>query len=145
MRRKQLERARYEAELARRRYLKVDPDNRLVADQLEADWNEHLRRLDALQQDHERQRKADQGLLSAEARARILALSTDFPRVWNDPRTEAVERKRMVALLIEDVTLIRGPEDRHPRSISRWTNHLTQHRTTKADGARAQDPACRHR
>jgi DNA invertase Pin-like site-specific DNA recombinase len=108
LRRKQLERARYEAELARRRYVKVDPDNRLVADRLEADWNEHLRRLDTLQQEHEQQRKADQGLLSAEARARILALSKDFPRVWNDPRTEAVERKRMVALLIEDVTLVRG-------------------------------------
>src|SRR3989338_1097928 len=79
-----LERARYEAELARRRYLKVDPDNRLVADTLEADWNEHLRRLDALQQEHDRQRKADQGLLSDEARARILALSADFPRVCND-------------------------------------------------------------
>jgi DNA invertase Pin-like site-specific DNA recombinase len=108
LRRAQLERARYEAELARRRYLKVDPDHRLVADTLEADWNTHLRRLDALQQDHDRQHKADQGLLSDEARARILALSTDFPRVWNDPRTASVERKRMVALLIEDVTLIRA-------------------------------------
>jgi len=107
LRRSQLERTRYEAELARRRYLKVDPDNRLVADTLEADWNEHLRRLDALQQEHERQRKADQGLLSDEARARILALSADFPRVWNDPRTTPLERKRMVALLIEDVTLVR--------------------------------------
>src|SRR5262249_51555970 len=55
VRRVQLERARYEAELARRRYLKVDPDNRLVADALEADWNARLRRLDALQQEHERQ------------------------------------------------------------------------------------------
>ncbi len=63
LRRSQLERARYEAELARRRYLKVDPDNRLVADTLEADWNEQLRNLDALQQEHERQRKADEGLL----------------------------------------------------------------------------------
>lgn len=42
LRRSQLERARYEAELARRRYLKVDPDNRLVADTLEADWNERF-------------------------------------------------------------------------------------------------------
>jgi DNA invertase Pin-like site-specific DNA recombinase len=108
LRRSQLERARYETELARRRYLKVDPDNRLVADALEADWNGHLRRLDALQQEHDRQRKADQGLLSMEARARILALSTDFPRVWNDPRTAPVERKRMVALLIEDVTLMKA-------------------------------------
>jgi hypothetical protein len=108
LRRSQLERARYEAELARRRYLKVDPDNRLVADTLEADWNERLRSLDALQQEHERQRKTDQALLSDEARARILALSADFPRVWNDPRTAPLERKRMVALLLEDVTLIKA-------------------------------------
>ncbi len=108
LRRSQLERARYEAELARRRYLKVDPDNRLVADTLEADWNERLRGLDALQQEHERQRKADQGLLSEEARTRIRALATDFPRVWNDPRTAASERKRMLALLIEDITLLKA-------------------------------------
>jgi DNA invertase Pin-like site-specific DNA recombinase len=107
LRTSQLERARYEAELARRRYLKVDPDNRLVADSLEADWNARLRSLDTLQQEHERQRKADQGLLSDEARSRILALSTDFPRVWNDERTAPLERKRMVALLIEDITLLR--------------------------------------
>jgi DNA invertase Pin-like site-specific DNA recombinase len=106
----QLERARYEAELARRRYLKVDPDNRLVADSLEADWNAKLRALDTLQQEHEQQRKADQGLLSEDARARILALSTDFPRVWNDPRTAPRERKRMLALLIEDITLLKAEQ-----------------------------------
>jgi hypothetical protein len=107
LRTSQLERARYDAELARRRYLKVDPDNRLVADSLEADWNARLRTLDSLQQEHERQRKADQGLLGEEARSRILALSADFPRVWNDERTAPLERKRMVALLIEDITLLR--------------------------------------
>ena len=107
LRTSQLERARYEAELARRRYLKVDPDNRLVADSLEADWNARLRSLDTLQQEHERQRKADQGLLTEQARSRILALSTDFPRVWNDERTAPLERKRMAALLIEDITLLR--------------------------------------
>jgi len=106
MRRSELERARYEAELARRRYLKVDPDNRLVADALEADWNERLRRLDTLQREHEQQRKADAELLDDEARERILALAQDVPRVWQDPRTSALERKRMVALLIEDVTLL---------------------------------------
>jgi DNA invertase Pin-like site-specific DNA recombinase len=108
LRRSQLDRARYEAELARRRYMKVDPDNRLVADTLEADWNAHLRRLDVLQQELDRQRTADKNLLSHEARARICALSADFPRVWNDPRTPSLERKRMVALLIEDVTLIKA-------------------------------------
>jgi len=108
LRRSQLERARYEAELARRRYLKVDPDNRLVADTLEADWNERLRRLDALQQQHDKQRQADQALLSEQARAKIRALAADFPRVWSDPHTAPSDRKRMVALLIEDVTLIKG-------------------------------------
>jgi hypothetical protein len=45
IRRQQVERARYEAELAQRRYLRVDPDNRLVADSLEAEWNNKLRAL----------------------------------------------------------------------------------------------------
>jgi DNA invertase Pin-like site-specific DNA recombinase len=108
LRRAQVERARYEAELARRRYLKVDPDHRLVADALEADWNERLRQVDALQREHERQRAADQGLLSEEARGRILALAKEFRRVWNDPRTASIERKRIVALLIEDVTLVKA-------------------------------------
>jgi DNA invertase Pin-like site-specific DNA recombinase len=108
LRQQQLERARYEAELKRRRFLKCDPDHRLVADALEADWNEQLRQLDALQQQHEHQRQADQGLLSEAARARILTLAHDFPRVWNDPRTEPRERKRMLALLIEDVTLLKA-------------------------------------
>ncbi len=106
----QLEQARYEAELARRRYLKVDPDNRLVADALEADWNARLRRLDTLQQEQEQQRKADQQLLAEDARERIMALAKDFPRVWQDPRTAPIERKRMVALLVEDVTLTKREE-----------------------------------
>ncbi len=104
----QLERTRYEAELARRRYLKVDPDNRLVADTLEADWNERLRQLDALQCEQDRQRTIDGKLLATDARQRIVSLTRDFPRVWNDPRTTPVERKRMVALLLEDVTLVKG-------------------------------------
>lgn len=103
-----LERGRYNAELARRRYVNVDPDNRLVADALEADWNEQLRQLDELQQDHDRQRNADKVLLSDDMRERITTLAKDFPRVWNDPRTAPVERKRMVALLVEDVTLVKS-------------------------------------
>ena len=106
----QLEQTRYEAELARRRYLKVDPDNRMVADALEADWNARLRELDAVQQQHEQQQEADHDLLTNRIRARIMALATDFGQVWEDPRTAPIERKRMVALLVEDVTLIKGDE-----------------------------------
>jgi DNA invertase Pin-like site-specific DNA recombinase len=108
LRQKQVERARYEADLAQRRYLRVDPDHRLVADSLEADWNHKLRALAGAQQEYERQRQADRGLLTDEERSRILALATDFPRLWRDPKTPDRERKRMVRLLLEDVTLLRG-------------------------------------
>lgn len=103
----QVERARYEAELARRRYMQVDPDNRLVADVLEADWNQKLRALSEAQEEYERQRKADRVLVDEEERRRILALATDFPRLWQDPRTSDRDRKRMVRLIIEDVTLLK--------------------------------------
>lgn len=109
LRRQQVERARYEAELAQRRYLRVDPDNRLVAVTLEAEWNNKLRALDAAQENYERQRAAD-ALLDEEKRQRVLALATDFPRLWHDPDTPARERKRMVRLLIEDVTLLRADD-----------------------------------
>ena len=107
LRRKQVERARYEADLAQRRYLHVDPANRLVADSLEADWNEKLRLLTEAQERYEQQRRQDRAVMDEQQRARIAALASDFPRLWNDPKTPDRERKRMVRLLLEDVTLIR--------------------------------------
>ncbi len=108
--RQQVERARYEAELAQRRYLRVDPDNRLVADSLEADWNQKLRALAAAQEEYQRQRQAEGLILDERKRAQVLALATDFPRLWRDPATPHRERKRMVRLLLEDVTLLRAEE-----------------------------------
>lgn len=105
LRQQQVERARYEADLAQRRYLRVDPDNRLVADVLEAEWNAKLRALAAAQETVEQDRHAGPRVLSTEERAAVLALAADFPRLWRDPRTPDRERKRMVRLLIEDVTL----------------------------------------
>ena len=103
-----MERSRYEAELARRRYLRVDPDNRLVADSLEADWNAKLKMLAEAQELCERQREQDRKVVNDQQRAAILALANSFPEVWRDPATPDRERKRMVRLLLEDVTLIRG-------------------------------------
>lgn len=123
LRDKQLQRARYEAELARRRYLKVDPDNRLVADALEADWNGKLRDLDTLQREHERQNETDQSLLDGAMQERIRALAADFPRIWNNKRTSPVERKRMLGLLIEDVTLL---VDEQINMHIRWRGGRTQ-------------------
>jgi DNA invertase Pin-like site-specific DNA recombinase len=110
LRQKQVERARYEADLAQRRYMKVDPDNRLVADTLEADWNHKLRTLTEARQEYERRREQDRKVLNEEQRAAILSLATDFPRLWRDPNTPNRDRKRMVRLLLEDVTLIRDKE-----------------------------------
>lgn len=105
LRRRQLEQLRRSAELKRRRFLQCDPDRRLVADALEADWNEALRRLDALQQEHTRERTVDQVRLDEDSRIRLMSLTQEFPRVWSDPHVEPRERKRMLAFLIEDVTL----------------------------------------
>lgn len=104
--RRAVERARYEADLARRRYLQVDPANRLVADELEAQWNRALQQVVDAQEAYDRRRHGASGV-DAGARARILALAIDFPRLWHDPHTPDRERKRMVRLLIEDVTLIK--------------------------------------
>lgn len=108
LRHKGVERAHYEVELARRRYMRVDPDNRLVADSLEADWNQRLRTLTDVQQDYERHRQTDRLVIDQEQRARILALCTDIPALWRDPQTPDREKKRIVRLLIEDVTLRKG-------------------------------------
>ncbi|MBM4366456.1 MAG: recombinase family protein [Deltaproteobacteria bacterium] len=103
---KAVQRAQYEADAAKRRFMRVDPDNRLVADSLESDWNDKLRAVAAARDEYERLRQQDRLAMDAEARRRVLALASDFPRLWNDPATPARERKRMLALLVEDVTLL---------------------------------------
>jgi hypothetical protein len=108
LRRKHVERAQYEAELARRRYMNVDPENRLVADSLEAEWNNKLRGLAEARTQYEQQTQKQRMLIDTETREQLLSLTTDFPRVWNDPCAEPRERKRILRLLIEDVTLING-------------------------------------
>lgn len=104
LRRADVQRAAQRAELARRRYLSVDPGNRLVADNLEADWNEALRALGDAQDDYQRV-AATQATLSEDQKARVRALASDFPALWNNPATPQRDRKRMTRLLIEDVTI----------------------------------------
>ena len=111
LRRQAVERARYESDLARRRYMRCDPDNRLVADSLEAEWNQALRNQTAAQEHYDKQRESETGL-DDQQRAAILALAKDFPRLWNDPHTADRERKRMARLLIADVTLLKETEVR---------------------------------
>lgn len=107
IRRAQVERVRQEAELAQRQYMLVRPENRLVADSLEQQWNEKLAQLRKAEEEYTRAGKADGPALSADEKERIQALVSDLPKVWHDPRTPARERKRMLRLLIDDVTLTR--------------------------------------
>jgi DNA invertase Pin-like site-specific DNA recombinase len=108
LRRQHVERAKYDAELAQRRFLKVDPDNRLVADALEADWNTKLRALAAAQEAYHKASAADVSVVTDAERSELMALATDFPRLWRNPRTQMKDKKRMLRMLIEDVTLSKG-------------------------------------
>jgi hypothetical protein len=101
----QVERAQYEADLAQRRYLKVDPDNRLVATVLEAEWNTKLRELEEARSIEEQYNRSDQHQVSAEERAEIEEVPERFRQFWDDPKTSVRQRKRAVRLLIEDVTV----------------------------------------
>lgn len=110
LRRQHVDRARYAADIAQRRYMSVDPANRLVAAQLELEWNATLAELREAEQHYEEQSLADRLTLSEEQKAKVVALATDFPRLWNDPRTAPRDRKRLIRMLVEDVTLLKGTE-----------------------------------
>lgn len=102
-----LERARYEADLTRRRFLSVDPENRLVARSLERDWNEKLSAVERLEREQASLPQQKSLVIGEAERQRILALSHDLPAVWNAPTTTHSERKQLLRLLVKDVTLTR--------------------------------------
>jgi hypothetical protein len=93
-----------------------------------------LQQVTEAQEISERQRQADRVAVDADARARILALATDFPRLWHDPHTPDRERKRMVRLLMDDVTLIKAGDGltAHVRFRGGATTTLTLARALNA-------------
>jgi len=108
LRRRHVERARYDVDLARRRFMQVDPENRLVADALEAEWNGKLKSLTEAQEVYEAESKSGGRNVCGTERTAILKLATDFPRLWSDPKTPERERKRMTRLLLDDVTITKS-------------------------------------
>jgi DNA invertase Pin-like site-specific DNA recombinase len=100
-----LERARYEAKLAERRYKAVDPDMRVVASTLESEWNEKLSELKELEAEHQEILQARKLVLTDEDRARVLELARDLPRVWNAKSTTHAERKNLVRIVVRQVVL----------------------------------------
>lgn len=100
-----IERAQYEADLARRRFMAVDPDNRLVARTLERDWNEKLADHQRLERDATTRPRPMARLIPLQERQRILALAQDLSTVWHATTTTHAERKQLLRFLLKDVTL----------------------------------------
>src|SRR4029077_10640126 len=88
-----VERAQFEADLAQRRFMLVDPNNRLVANTLEREWNDKLRALAEAREEREQARQRDHVILDDAIRQRLAAMTTDFRKLWDDPSTPNRERK----------------------------------------------------
>lgn len=140
MRRQEVERARYECDLARRRFMQVDPDNRLVTDALEAEWNEKLRIHEQANERYQKQREVDAAGITDQQRAGIINLAKNFPQLWNDPRTPDRERKRMARLLITDVTLLKGTDITAQIRFNGGTTHTLHLELPKAAWQLRQTP-----
>jgi len=107
-----LEKAQYEARRAERRYLAVDPDNRVVARTLEHDWELRLREVEEIERHYEAARREHHVQLSEVDKQRIRELARDLPAVWRAPSTRWDERKAMIREVIEAVAL-------HPVDVPR--------------------------
>jgi DNA invertase Pin-like site-specific DNA recombinase len=118
--RMRIERLEYQAQLAQRRYEEVDPSNRLVAGTLENRWNDALKELKAAQEELHRSRQ-QQGLeLTEEQKTQMRALAEDLPKLWKSPTTSAQGRKRMLRLLINDITVEKKRAERKFVLHIRW-------------------------
>jgi hypothetical protein len=133
-----IERAQIEADLAQRRFMLVDPSNRLVADTLEREWNEKLRALAGIREERERARQQDHVVLDDAVRQRLAAMTTDFRKLWDDPDTANRERKRLLAYIIEDATLIKIPAEGITKIHVRFNGGRTETLTTRNPKSSAQ-------
>jgi DNA invertase Pin-like site-specific DNA recombinase len=114
-----LERAEYEATLAERRYQEVDPSQRLVAATLERRWNAALLQLEEIKKQAAELQRREARVATPEQKAKVLALARDLPRLWHAPTTQAKDRKRMLRLLIKDIT-VEKPNQKRLAVHIRW-------------------------
>lgn len=124
--RRRIERARYEADLAERRYEAVDPANRLIASTLEQRWNDAMQRVIDLEAELASFERQTLRTITADQKQQILKLAGDFPRLWTAPTTAARDRKRMLRLLIKDITVEKGPEPKRLKLQIRWQGGATE-------------------
>jgi DNA invertase Pin-like site-specific DNA recombinase len=121
-----IERARYEAELAERRYEEVDPSNRLIASTLEKRWNDAMQRMADLEAELATFERQAMRSVTEEQKQQILLLGRDFPRLWKAKTTSTCDRKRMLRLLIRDVTVVKDPEPKLLRLQICWQGGATE-------------------
>ena len=115
-----LERAEYETALAERRYQEVDPSQRLVAGTLERRWNDALLQWEDLKKQAAEFLCQEAPVATPEQKAKVLALARDLPRVWHAPTTQAKDRKRMLRLLIKDITVEKPLRPKQLLAHIRW-------------------------
>jgi DNA invertase Pin-like site-specific DNA recombinase len=136
-----LERAEYEAALAERRYLEVDPSQRLVAATLERRWNAALVHWEELKQQAAQFRQQQTRVATPEQKAEVLALAKELPRLWHAPTTQAKDRKQILRLLIKDITVEKSTIPKQIVAHIRWqantcTNLVVQLPPNMADRVR---------
>jgi hypothetical protein len=127
----QLERATYDVELARRRYEATDPANRLVAADLEARWEETLRRQEQLKRQREDFERCQPIVVSETERQRIQDLSGDLANIWDAQTTSMEDRKTLLRFLVQRVHLDGVTEKGKIRIDVQW--HTGAHTTTTID------------
>jgi DNA invertase Pin-like site-specific DNA recombinase/predicted DNA-binding transcriptional regulator AlpA len=115
-----VERATYEAERAERRYRAVEPENRLVARGLEAEWEQRLREREQAQAELTRREAQRPKTLTPKERHAILALGSDLKRVWSAPTTTPRDQKELLRTLLEEVILAVYRDDYRAHLTLRW-------------------------
>jgi hypothetical protein len=113
-----LQRADYEAQLARKRYEQVDPENRLVASTLEQRWNDALIELEDVKNQIAELRKKE-NIITSHEWEEVLKLAEDLPRLWKCHTTSSKDKKRILQLLIPDIT-VQKPERGRVIMHVRW-------------------------
>ena len=106
----QVERARYDADLARRQYMSVDPLNRLVAFELESLWNERIAELAKAEEELNRHNREKATAASKCSVSCLSGLPEDVGEIWHSGRMRVQDKKRVLRCLIENVTITRGAD-----------------------------------
>jgi predicted DNA-binding transcriptional regulator AlpA len=115
-----VERASYEAQRAERRYRAIDPDNRLVARGIEAEWENCLRELEKAKAELAHRERQRPRTLTADERSRVLALGADLINVWQAPTTSPRDKKELLRTLLEEVIISVHKNESRTHLTLRW-------------------------